>query len=110
MLDERELRIRPSWWAAIFLLVLVVWAAATVGFFSGTFREFIPVTLTSDRAGLVMESGGKVKLRGVQVGRVSSISIDNDSVRMTLELYPDQVKFLPANIGAQIRATTAFGA
>ena len=32
------------------------------------------MTLTSDRAGLVMESGAKVKMRGVQVGRVEAIS------------------------------------
>ena len=28
----------------------------------------------------------------------------------TLEIYPDQVKFIPANVEAQIRATTVFGA
>ena len=38
--------------------------------FAGTLRSFVPVTLTSDRAGLVMETGAKVKMRGVEVGRV----------------------------------------
>ena len=32
---------------------------------------YIPLTLVSDRAGLVMEPGAKVKLRGVQVGQVA---------------------------------------
>ena len=41
--------------------------------FSGQFRSFVPVTLTADRSGLVMESGAKVKMRGVVVGRVGKI-------------------------------------
>ena len=40
---------------------------------TGTSGPYARVTLTSDRAGLVMEPGAKVKLRGVQVGRVASI-------------------------------------
>ena len=39
----------------------------------GTLRNFVPLTLVSDRAGLVMENGAKVKLRGVQIGEVASI-------------------------------------
>ena len=46
--------------------------------FAGTFKSYVPVTLTSDRAGLVMESGAKVKMRGVQVGRVSSVGTAKD--------------------------------
>ncbi|MDT5320854.1 MAG: phospholipid/cholesterol/gamma-HCH transport system substrate-binding protein [Mycobacterium sp.] len=82
----------------------------TAGFFSGTFRSFVPVTLTSDRSGLVMESGGKVKMRGVEVGRVASISAGSQTVSVQLEIYPDQIRYIPANVQAQIRATPAFGA
>jgi phospholipid/cholesterol/gamma-HCH transport system substrate-binding protein len=81
----------------------------TAGFFSGTFRSFIPVTLTSDRSGLVMESGGKVKMRGVEVGRVASINAGSRTVSLQLEIFPDQIRYIPANVQAQIRATTAFG-
>lgn len=110
MSDSRERRISPAWWATAFIVVLVSWALATVGFFAGTFKTFVPVTLTSDRSGLVMETGGKVKMRGIQVGRVAAINSNNTSVQMTLELDPDQVKYIPANVRAQIRTTTAFGA
>ena len=44
--------------------------------FSGTLREIVPLTVISDRAGLVMEDGAKVKLRGVQIGEVASIGTD----------------------------------
>jgi phospholipid/cholesterol/gamma-HCH transport system substrate-binding protein len=56
-----------------------------------------------------MESGGKVKLRGVQVGQVGAISRDRDAVSLELEIDPDQIRHIPANIEAQIAATTAFG-
>ena len=56
-----------------------------------------------------MEPGAKVKLRGVQVGRVATIQ-SGDPVKLQLELYPEQLKFIPANVAANITATTAFGA
>lgn len=105
-----ESRIRPGWWTAILVLVVAALTLVTAAFFNGTFRTFIPVTLTSDRAGLVMEPGGKVKMRGVQVGEVKQIEPGLGDVAVQLEIYPDQVKYIPANVVAQIKATTAFGA
>jgi phospholipid/cholesterol/gamma-HCH transport system substrate-binding protein len=97
-------------WSAILVAVITGLVLVTAGFFSGTFRSFVPVTLRSDRSGLVMESGGKVKMRGVEVGRVASISAGSQSVSVQLEIFPDQIRYIPANVQAQIRATTAFGA
>jgi phospholipid/cholesterol/gamma-HCH transport system substrate-binding protein len=102
--------VHPAWWSLILVAVITGSVMVTAGFFSGTFRSFVPVTLTSDRSGLVMESGGKVKMRGVEVGRVASISAGSQTVSVQLEIYPDQIRFIPANVQAQIRATTAFGA
>jgi phospholipid/cholesterol/gamma-HCH transport system substrate-binding protein len=91
--------------AAAIAFVLVCSAS-----FAGTFRSFIPVTLISERAGLVMESGAKVKMRGVPVGRVAGIEGGKQPVSLKLDLYPDKIGYIPANVQAQIRATTAFGA
>jgi phospholipid/cholesterol/gamma-HCH transport system substrate-binding protein len=102
--------LHPAWWSVISVGVVTGLFLLTAGFFNGTFRSFVPVTLRSDRAGLVMESGGKVKMRGVEVGRVASINGGAESVSLQLEVYPEQIKYIPANVGAQIRATTAFGA
>ena len=44
-----------------------------VGLFRGSFTKTVPVTVISDRAGLVMNPDAKVKMRGVQVGKVASI-------------------------------------
>jgi len=82
--------------------------------FEGTLRETIPLTLVSERAGLVMENGAKVKLRGVQVGEVESISADaaarTDLSKLTLKMDPGPFKYLPSNVEAEIKSSTAFGA
>lgn len=98
-------------WSALALVVaVVVFVCVTMGAFNKSFSSFVPVTLVSDRAGLVMEVGAKVKLRGVQVGEVGTITGGNTPVQLKLNLFPDQVKFIPANVQARIQATTIFGA
>jgi phospholipid/cholesterol/gamma-HCH transport system substrate-binding protein len=107
---RRHSRIPPAWWTVILIVAVIGFVLVCSAMFAGTFRSYVPVTLTSDRAGLVMETGAKVKLRGVQVGRVGAISGGNQPVSLKLEIDPDQIKYIPANVEAQIRATTAFGA
>ncbi|WP_099024067.1 MCE family protein [Mycolicibacterium palauense] len=106
--DDKGLH--PAWATAILVVVLAVLAWLTGALFAGTLEKYVNVTLTSDRSGLVMETGGKVKMRGVQVGRVGQITGGREPVTLQLEIYPDQIKNIPANVGAQIRATTVFGA
>ncbi|NOP99434.1 MULTISPECIES: MCE family protein [Mycolicibacterium] len=101
--------LHPAIWMAIEVAVIIGLVVITVGMFNRDFRPYARVTLTTDRAGLVMETDAKVKMRGVQIGRVSSIQLDNP-VRLELELYPEQLKYIPANVEAQIAAPTAFGA
>ncbi|MGV0793276.1 MCE family protein [Mycolicibacterium sp. XJ1819] len=104
-----ESRLHPAWWATILLVLVVGSLALCVAAFNRSFISRVPVTLTSDRSGLVMEPGGKVKMRGVEVGRVGSIKGGGDGVSLQLEIDPDQIRHIPANVDAQIRATTAFG-
>ncbi len=103
-------RIRPAYWTAVLFAVIAgfIWVCSAA--FSGVLIPNVPVTLMSDRSGLVMESGAKVKMRGVQVGRVSGVEGGTSPVRLRLELFPDEIKNIPANTEAQIRATTIFGA
>jgi phospholipid/cholesterol/gamma-HCH transport system substrate-binding protein len=105
-----ERRLHPAWWTAILVALVIGSIFMTAGFFSGSFGSYVPATLTSDRSGLVMEPGAKVKLRGVEVGRVATIEGGNKPVILKLEIDPGQAKYIPANVEAQIRATTAFGA
>jgi phospholipid/cholesterol/gamma-HCH transport system substrate-binding protein len=109
-LRSGEHRISAAWWTLVLLAVIGVFLFATTAAFSGTFRSYVPVTLTSDRAGLVLETNAKVMLRGVQVGRVGEIAPGKNMATLKLEIDPDQVRYIPANVQAKISATTAFGA
>jgi phospholipid/cholesterol/gamma-HCH transport system substrate-binding protein len=109
-MERRPHGIHPAWWTAILVVASLVFVLACTAAFAGTFRSFVPVTLTSDRSGLVMESGAKIKMRGVEVGRVAGISGGTGPATLKLEIFPDQVHHIPANVDAEIKATTAFGA
>jgi phospholipid/cholesterol/gamma-HCH transport system substrate-binding protein len=108
--EEEDTGLHPAWFTLILLVVLVASIWLTYALFAGTLRSKVPVTLTSDRAGLVMETNAKVKMRGVQVGRVASIAGGKYPVVLKLEIDPNQLPYIPANVEAQIRATTVFGA
>lgn len=107
---RKRRRIPPAVWTLILVVTIIVIIVGTEVAFTDSLNSYVPVTLAADRSGLVMESGAKVKMRGVQVGRVEGIEGGQQPVRLKLQLFPDQIQFIPANVQAQIRATTAFGA
>jgi phospholipid/cholesterol/gamma-HCH transport system substrate-binding protein len=84
--------------------------ALTLISFNGGFSPGVPITLTSDRTGLAMEPNAKVKIRGIQVGHVATVSGGGNSQTLRLEIDPDQIKDIPANVEAQINSTSVFGA
>jgi phospholipid/cholesterol/gamma-HCH transport system substrate-binding protein len=85
--------------------------AVAVGLFRGSFTESVPVTIVSQRAGLVMNPDAKVKMRGVQVGKVASIeSRPNGQAALHLAMDPSQLRLIPANVLVDITSTTVFGA
>ncbi|MDR3664130.1 MAG: MCE family protein [Mycobacterium sp.] len=111
----RRERIDPIWWAPVLVLVIVGLTAVTAVLFSGSLRSFVPLTLVSDRVGLVMENGAKVKLRGVQVGEVAGIGSRTDTAghvlsTLKLKMFPGPFGYLPSNVEAQIKSSTVFGA
>jgi phospholipid/cholesterol/gamma-HCH transport system substrate-binding protein len=87
-----------------------VFLVVTSAIFTGTFKSSVPVTLTSDRSGLIMETNAKVKMRGVEVGKVGQIGAAGNGASLKLEIDPDQIQYIPANVEAEIDVTTAFGA
>ncbi|MFT3716093.1 MAG: MCE family protein [Gordonia sp. (in: high G+C Gram-positive bacteria)] len=105
---------RPDWvrkLAAVIMvggLVLIVGVAG--GRFLGWFDNTRTVTLDAPRAGLVMNPDAKVKLRGVQVGKVASIEQNGDHARLTLHIDTDDLPLIPANVRADIKSNTVFGA
>jgi phospholipid/cholesterol/gamma-HCH transport system substrate-binding protein len=93
------------------VVVVVVIVGVALGLFQGSFTESVPVTVLSQRAGLVMNADAKVKMRGVQVGKVASIeSRPNGQAALHLALDPSQLSRIPANVLVDIASTTVFGA
>jgi phospholipid/cholesterol/gamma-HCH transport system substrate-binding protein len=109
-MDSDDSGLHPAWFTLILVVIAAVLIWLSYALFAGTLRREVPVTLTSDRAGLVMETNAKVKLRGVQVGRVAAITGGKEPVVLKLQIDQDQIPNIPANVEAQIRATTVFGA
>ncbi len=112
---SRQATIDPIWWAPVLILIIAALTTLTALLFSGALRKSVPLTLVSDRAGLVMENGAKVKLRGVQIGQVTSIGSDRgvDGTNLStlnLKIDPGPFQFLPSNVEAEIKSSTAFGA
>jgi virulence factor Mce-like protein len=92
------------------VLTLVLIFAVAVGLFRDSFKKTVPVTVISDRAGLVMYPEAKVKLNGAQVGKVASIEpLPDGSAALHLALDPASLDAIPANVGAEIASSTVFG-
>ena len=91
--------------------VIVAIVAVAVGLFQGSFTETMPVTVLSPRAGLVMNPDAKVKMHGVQVGKVASIESRPDGQAvLRLAMYPSEMHLIPANVLVDLTSPTVFGA
>lgn len=106
----KQAQIHPLWWTAGLFTTIGVLVAVCAASFAGVFNGYLPVTVTSNRSGLVMETGSKVKMRGVEIGRVAGVSGSGGHASLQLEIFPDQAALIPANVEPEIKATTAFGA
>jgi phospholipid/cholesterol/gamma-HCH transport system substrate-binding protein len=96
--------------AAILASLLVAAAVLTYLSYTAAFSSFDTVTITAPRAGLVMDRGGKVKYRGIQIGTVDNISYVNDQAQLTLAIDDGQLGYIPANAPVHIASNTIFGA
>src|SRR4051794_15093760 len=92
------------------VLALVAIVAVALVMFVGGFTSTATVTIDAPRSGLVLDPDAKVKVRGVEIGRVVSIDQTADGASLKLALDPEQLKLVPANAGVDIRSTTVFGA
>jgi phospholipid/cholesterol/gamma-HCH transport system substrate-binding protein len=96
-------------WAMILAIAAVV--ALALGLFKGSFTPTAPVTVVSPRDGLVMNVDARVKMRGVEVGKVASIeALPDGQAALHLGMDPAQLHLIPANVLVEIASTTVFGA
>ncbi|MBU3061137.1 MCE family protein [Nocardia sp. NEAU-G5] len=93
-----------------FVLSLAAVVAIALTMFVGGFTSTEAIYVDAPRAGLVMDKDAKVKMRGVEIGTVQSITYTGDGARLQLAITPDQLKLVPSNAGVDIASTTVFGA
>ncbi|MGV0768476.1 MCE family protein [Mycobacterium syngnathidarum] len=97
----------------VLALITTVVVALTWMQFRGSFEDKTQLTVLSGRAGLSMDPGSKVTFNGVPIGRLASIDVvkvdDDLEAKLTLDVEPQYLKLIPANVTAELRATTVFG-
>lgn len=96
--------------AALLASLIVAFAVLTYLSYTAAFASTDTVTVSSPRAGLVMDKGAKVKYRGVQIGKVEAIDYAGDQARLTLAINSDDMHFIPSNATVHIAGNTIFGA
>ncbi len=93
------------------VLALAGIVAAAVAMFNGRFVKTVPITVMTDRAGLLMDRGARVKLNGAQIGTVSHVSeTTNGRAELKLAIEPARLSLVPENVHVEIGANTVFGA
>jgi phospholipid/cholesterol/gamma-HCH transport system substrate-binding protein len=106
----RRYMLRPLVGLAAIALIVVVFVVAA-NLFRGSYADTVPVTVMSQRAGLVMNPDAKVQVRGVQVGKVASIQeLPNGQAALHLAMDPKRLNAIPANALVDIASPTVFGA
>ncbi|MFT3660135.1 MAG: MCE family protein [Gordonia sp. (in: high G+C Gram-positive bacteria)] len=96
--------------AVVMVALLAGIVVLAAGQFLGWFADTQRVTLVSPRAGLVMSPSAKVRLRGVEVGRVASIRDSGRQAVLELDMNTRDLPRIPANVRADITSNTVFGA
>lgn len=104
--SRTKVRIAAAILGAILLAATVFTYLSYVSVFSSTDK----VTVTSPRAGLVMEQDAKVKYRGIQIGKVKSINYQGDQAKLTLAIDSSAMRYVPSNAAVHIAGNTVFGA
>jgi phospholipid/cholesterol/gamma-HCH transport system substrate-binding protein len=106
--DAKRSHVRIA--AAILGTMLLAATVFTYLSYTAFFTSVDTVTVTSPRAGLVMENDAKVKYRGIQIGKVKSIEYAGDQAKLTLAIDSSQMAYIPSNADVRIGGTTVFGA
>ena len=95
------------------IVVLVGITAVVYVQFRGGFSATTPLTVLSGRSGLVLDPGATVTYNGVRVGRVSDIEVIQEngstSARLTAAVGSRFLPIIPANVRADVTASTIFG-
>ncbi|MFZ2173764.1 MAG: MCE family protein [Rhodococcus sp. (in: high G+C Gram-positive bacteria)] len=99
----------PKLAAAGLAATLAAIVMLALGMSRNSFADTVAISIETGRSGLVLDPGAAVKMHGVQIGRVTAVRHSVHGSVIEAELDSDAADSVPADSGADIRATTAFG-
>jgi virulence factor Mce-like protein len=91
------------------LVLIAGLIAMCLAFFEQAFTSTAEVTVHISEAGQQLLPGSDVKVRGIDVGSVSSITSDGNGADIDMHLKPGMLKDLPTNVMARLVPKTLFG-
>ncbi len=103
--SRADLAIRGLMLLAVFALLVVLMGMSMSGVFSDTSR----VSTTLDTAGGAIGPGSDVKMAGLVVGRVASVTGDQDGVELALTMDNTQIDGIPSTVKARVLPASVFG-
>jgi phospholipid/cholesterol/gamma-HCH transport system substrate-binding protein len=93
----------------VFLTGMALLVALSIAVYQKRFDTVTMVEIHADRAGLQLARFGDVRIHGVLVGQVRSVSQNGEEAVIKVAIEPDAAGDIPANVGVQIIPTTLFG-
>ncbi|GAA3530150.1 MCE family protein [Amycolatopsis ultiminotia] len=111
MSTRREVlkRLRYQVLGLVFLVVAALFFTTTIAVYRQFFTPVELVKLETDHVGSQLRVGGDVKVRGMLVGEIRSVTSNGDHAELGLALQPDKVDVIPANVSARLLPKTLFG-
>src|SRR3954452_15205027 len=92
-----------------FMVATAVLIAFSIAIYQKVFTPVTTVTVKADRAGLQLPKYGDVRVHGVIVGQIRSVSEEGGQAVIKLGLQPSAARNIPDNVSVEIRPTTLFG-
>jgi virulence factor Mce-like protein len=93
----------------VFLVVIGLLVQLAVWLYQKRFVDVVDVSLKTDRIGNQLSKHADVKLRGIIVGEVRSVSSDGDVATLELAIDRDKARLVPSDVRAQLLPKTLFG-
>ncbi len=107
--DSRREHARLLVAGVVFITLIALLIGLSIAVYQKKFDTVTMVTIKADRAGLQLARFGDVRINGVLVGQVRSVSQDGEQAEIKVALQPDAADEIPANVNVQIIPTTLFG-
>jgi phospholipid/cholesterol/gamma-HCH transport system substrate-binding protein len=91
------------------IAIVVALLGLCVAVYNKTFTPVVPVTMRIAQSDNSLLPNAEVRVRGVTVGEVTSISTDGKDATINLALQPDQAAHIPSNVTGRLLPKSLFG-